>query len=516
MVDTLTEQQAAFIEGLRTTSAHACLRARAGTGKTTTLREAITQALPATANVLAVAFNKHIAQELGAKLPPNATCQTINSLGHRAWSKQIGRKLSLNQNKTYELVQQVAQEAGENSSLSRKEFGELMRLCDAARSAGMVPAKALGSPMAKPLIPDDQDMWERLAVAHDLDLQPKGEILSMAREVVRNSVYRAMHGEVDFIDQIYMPACFRCGLPRFSHILVDEAQDLGGLKHRLIEKLVGTKARLIIAGDNRQSIYGFAGAATDSLDRFTDAYDMDIYPLTQSFRCPQAVITEAQSLVPDFEPLDQAPEGKTYSCVEDGLSIHDLQQGDLILCRYNGPLVSTALLLIQNHIPAYMIGRDLGRGLKQLVNKLTNHQTTEIQQFFELLEQWRRTEIAKAHAKGDEDKIERTNDKDATINALIDAQIPDTDALLSRITHLFSRDSGKVALSTIHRIKGGEADRVIFLDHRKLPPERVVKSGDSEKLQQEYNLIYVAMTRARETLIYAASDNITRGEAAAA
>jgi ATP-dependent exoDNAse (exonuclease V) beta subunit len=50
---------------------------------------------------------------------------------------------------------------------------------------------------------------------------------------------------------------------RFAHILVDEFQDTNRLQLRLIEALRGPQARLMVVGDELQSIYGFRHADLD-------------------------------------------------------------------------------------------------------------------------------------------------------------------------------------------------------------------------------------------------------------
>lgn len=65
------------------------------------------------------------------------------------------------------------------------------------------------------------------------------------------------------------------------------------------------------------------------------------------------------------------------------------------------------------------------------------------------------------------------------------------------ILSLFSDTKASVWLSTIHRAKGLEANRVFFLKPSQVPHPKAVM--DWEKVQ-EMNCKYVALTRAIQTL----------------
>ena len=84
------EQEAVFQWFAQATPGNCVVRARAGTGKTTTIIEGITRAPEA--NILLAAFNKQIAEELQSRLTnPRAEAKTLHALGFsylkRNWSK---------------------------------------------------------------------------------------------------------------------------------------------------------------------------------------------------------------------------------------------------------------------------------------------------------------------------------------------------------------------------------------------------------------------------------------------
>ena len=77
-----------------------------------------------------------------------------------------------------------------------------------------------------------------------------------------------------------------------------------------------------------------------------------------------------------------------------------------------------------------------------------------------------------------------------------------TGELRSQLEALFTRTTGTILLSTIHRAKGLEWDVVLLLDSWRMPSKQALKAG-GEALQQEYNLQYVAETRTKQTLALA-------------
>jgi len=68
--------------------------------------------------------------------------------------------------------------------------------------------------------------------------------------------------------------------------------------------------------------------------------------------------------------------------------------------------------------------------------------------------------------------------------------------LIEEIEALFGQGGG-IKLSSVHRAKGLEAERVFLLDPHRMPSSRAEKDWE---LEQENNLIYVAYTRARRAL----------------
>jgi len=87
-----------------------------------------------------------------------------------------------------------------------------------------------------------------------------------------------------------------------------------------------------------------------------------------------------------------------------------------------------------------------------------------------------------------------------TLQAIASDHIKTTSSLISEIRRIFSEEEAPITLMTAHRSKGLEADRVFILDWEEHFPHPMAKTPDEKK--QEANLQYVAITRAKKTLVF--------------
>jgi superfamily I DNA/RNA helicase len=86
--------------------------------------------------------------------------------------------------------------------------------------------------------------------------------------------------------------------------MVDEAQDLSPLRQMFAYAMAGPRGRLVFVGDDRQAIYGFSGADTDSLTKIEQHLQAKRLYLTSTFRCGKAIVAKAKELVPDYEAAE--------------------------------------------------------------------------------------------------------------------------------------------------------------------------------------------------------------------
>ena len=84
---------------------------------------------------------------------------------------------------------------------------------------------------------------------------------------------------------------------------------------------------------------------------------------------------------------------------------------------------------------------------------------------------------------------------------MLEEAIYDLEQFKAKILNLFDdNDKNCVILSTIYRSKGDESNTVYILDSGQLP--YTGKNSNEAQQEQEKNLVYVAITRAKKTLYF--------------
>jgi len=179
---------------------------------------------------------------------------------------------------------------------------------------------------------------------------------------------------------------------------------------------------------------------------------------------------------------------------------------DVALCRNTKPLVEAAYSFFRVGRACRVEGRDIGEGLIQLATKWKR--ITTLGALSDKLDEYQLTETAKWTAKDNGFKVQVLEDKCETLRVIIEhlsaEGLTNVNDLVTHIKSMFGDtpegEKPKVfTLSTIHKSKGREWERVYIL-RRDLMPSKYAKQ--SWQLEQEYNLEYVAITRAKSELIW--------------
>lgn len=510
---TPTPEQARIVSSARDTKANLMVNAYAGCTKTSTL-EMIGRAMPQV-QALALAFNVKIKKELETRFPASYQVMTLNGLGHRAWGKALGKKIVLEEKKLGNLITRLSKEA--QLQLTGDQWSQVRQAVSTAMQWGLVPSKF----PQRGLVPDTPETWKDIFDSQMVE--PGDLLLDFTRSVLLESVKMGFAGTISFDDQIYLSTMFGGIFPRFSLVLVDEAQDLSPLNHIQLRKVSPLPSdRLIVVGDPKQAIYAFRGADSESMAKIRALKQEWIdLPLTMTFRCPRIVVSRQQDHVPGFTAWERNAEGKFLKLgmmeaqdEEEGkwtwkdIETHKTPgHGVAILCRNNAPLLSMAFKLIRQGTGVVMLGRDIGKGLVTLSKKILPLDTTPAPECAKLINQWLEHEVALAQANGKEEKIDGLQDRADCLHAVLEGSLcADAGKLRSALANLFSAEVGKVTLATGHKAKGLEWDTVIFLDPWRIPSKwarEAALDGDERQLIQENNLKYVIETRTKHTLILA-------------
>lgn len=479
-------QQAIFqwVQEHQSTPGALIVQAVAGSGKTTTIVKAAAF-IPEEDAAVFLAFNRSIADELASRLPRNIEAKTLNGIGYRICGKTFGRT-NVDANKT----RQIARELGCPFDYV-KTVSELVAK---AKAFGMVPPGIDG---VTGLYFSSDSGWTELAQRFQIDLGETPDLIMPWLDRVLSAGIRNT-ATLDYDDQMYLPVAYNLPAFKYDWVIVDEAQDLSPVQHALLRRILKTSGRLIAVGDARQAIYGFRGADSDSLFNLQKAFKADQLPLTVTYRCAAAIVREAQAYLPELEARPDAPEGAVLR--PESFPVRDFVKGDMVVCRNTAPVIKLAYKMINQQVPVNVQGRDIGVGLVALVQKLIGKGRTDIPVDFEhMLSDWMDREVEKALEKEDEAKADMIQDKGDSILAIFQLGTPKTIAEFAQeVDTIFAPGNG-ATLSTVHRSKGLEADRVFILEPS-LMPSKYAKTAEARK--QEDNLVYVAITRAKSTLVW--------------
>ncbi|MFJ4323429.1 UvrD-helicase domain-containing protein [Streptomyces tricolor] len=327
-----------------------------------------------------------------------------------------------------------------------------------------------------------------------------------------------------------------------SHVVIDEAQDLVGDRRDLVETLLDRFQRscgFTVVGDSAQGIYGFQIEDPKERAGETDRFfawlrasydDLVELELTQNFRARSAEARTALALGPRLQDLgdsagDQEAEATAlHSELRDRL--FDLPGlGDLsdeftlqalkaypfscaILTRDNRQALAVSQLLhehgVEHALKRSLRDRPVPYWVAELLRRAESSTLTE-DRFLELLggiplpagvepqRCWRSLRAA----------TRRTGrglvDVAAVGRLVAESRFPD---------ELADPETARLIVSTVHRAKGLEYDRVLLLS----PPSvaELRKAHEDLDVSAEARALYVAMTRAREDLYHVTGPDTAR------
>lgn len=485
-------QQQAFFDWCEEEDGSCVVEAVAGSGKTTTLLKALDHIR---GQVAILVYSKRLGEELKEKLSASgvnrdkAEAGTVHSFGNRAYRRAYP-KAQIERKKLDNLVMSAC------PKLDPEFHGMAIKLVSLAKQRAI---GVIGNI-------DDTHLWEDIAEHFDVFwsdkeiIVPQAEVIENAKALLRWS--NKQREVIDFDDMVYLPLLLQLKFWKYDVVMVDEAQDTNPARRELVKALVKPDGRVIAVGDRHQAIFGFTGADSDSLDLITNAFKCKQLPLTVTYRCPKAVVAFAQQWVSHIHAHNSAPEGVVSSSTwGQMITRKDLNGDTAILCRNTKPLVTAAFALIRAKVACRVEGRDIGQGLKKLVNRW---KVKSLSVLNERLDKMVDEQVKKYTEKKQDAKAQTLTDQVETIKVIIEQCLSEGKTTLTDaneyIDQLFADDvKGMLVLSTIHKSKGREWERVFWLDRNVTCPSKWAKQ-DWEK-GQEVNLMYVAATRAKHELI---------------
>lgn len=505
----LSQNQESVMNWVKNGIGNAVIQAVAGSGKTSTMIEAMSKMQ---GRILYLVFNKKNAVEAQSKITNPAVCvKTFHALGFGLLTSSRKGRYNLDSQKVYTIAKNLIGNEKEKYIL----LPFLSRLVSLAKISGV------GAVASKPF--GDNDTWSAIIDHHALSIPEKAgceddedcswtedDVIELAKRVLTISNQSINSNLIDFDDQIYAPIYL--GLKpstQYDWVVIDESQDTSDLRREVAQLHLAPTGRFIAVGDSRQAIYGFAGADHDSMDKIQSTMSAVSLPLSTCYRCAKNIVAHAQKWNPEIQPFEGQVDGivreMDWSSFASDFAQWNFSKADAILCRKNAPLASIAFQLLRKGIPCRIEGRNVADTIKALANRW---KVNDLSKLRDRVDAYKSKEMDKLTKKDQLHKSESLEDKCDTLVALIERCIEAGQTSKADLFNSIDKMFGDtpfgqlpecLVLSSVHRSKGMEWNRVFLLDRPQFMPSKAARK-DWQK-GQEQNLIYVGITRAKHELV---------------
>lgn len=467
------------------------IMAFAGTGKTTTL-EAYTRKRPQL-RFLYIAFNKSVQLEADQRFPANVTARTTHALAFRAKGFKYKDRL-VPGFKANQVMAALGLKKYEDARFAMDTLSQYLVSADPKVATYHIPITA--------------------RAFYKKNKQKMPDLVTLA-----NSLGRLMcdgsHPDIGMLHDGYLKLYQLSGpILDFDCILLDEAQDINPVTADLVfsqirpnliqsgqtrPEIDSKQASLILVGDNHQQIYSFRGAR-DSLKTF--AAGKTEY-LTQSFRFDKNVARVANMILHSFKK-----EKLTLSGTPLPRKAPWNPKAYTIIARTNASLFDKAVSLINTHRIGF-IGGVAGYRLHRLKDLYYLYEGSESRIMDPYYKSFGDFQALKTYAQVVEDFEILSQCK------LVEKYRSRLPGLVDRVMEKASppKETGngkkaEIYLATAHKAKGLEWDQVLMMDDFLDLIKDGVPIDPGGVDPDEFNLIYVAMTRAKRHLRFAKASDI--------
>lgn len=474
-------------------SGNAVIRAFAGSGKTATLI-ACMKLVPQKKKCLFLAFNKSVKEEIERKLVgyTNCTVKTVHGLGYSLLSGYTQNQTKVDEFKYLTFLKHNISAISTAQLSQKKDIDEycanIMQILEFSRMNLAQSKREVTNIATEYGIPHDND---------EVDVVLK--LMKWGKSNIQT---------VDFTDLVWLP--YELDITpkqnKYDWIFNDEAQDYSVAYVKLFNRCFKRGTRFVSCGDEFQSINQFAGASEEAFNTMINMPNTQVFDLPMSYRCDKAIIKEAKRFVPDIIARDNASIG----LIKYDSSLNEIKDGDLVLSRTNAALFKLYARLIKMGKGCYIKGNDDDKlKLVDIIQKYSQGEALgknfECDGLFPRLYDNMITERNKLADNGldilDAINTQKIQSKYDTISSLVTLSVgcETVTDLVKKINTVYSHSDNGICLSTIHKAKGLESDNVHIIC-RSVMPQKYAKT--KSEIQQEKNLIYVAITRAKHKLCY--------------
>jgi DNA helicase-2/ATP-dependent DNA helicase PcrA len=497
-----SEEQEIIFKEIENGKGNIMIQAVAGSGKTTTIIKSMDY-IKANKKILFLAFNKSVKNEIENRITKksNVNISTLHSLGFSLiMSNNRGRRFNIDTGikskysymlRDMEKSGALDEHFGDDYSEKMNYIEKVQKLIDYARLNLALDVNSLSN------------------IAHKYSIVPYHDEIELALKLITKGLKGQNFLNIDYVDMIFYPVFFRYNTNvKYDYVFLDEMQDSTKLTQEIIKKVINTNGKLIAVGDIGQTIYGFAGSDTESVENIKKLFNTKQLKLTTNYRCGKKIIDLAKKYVPDIRAYNEAPEGVI---IEEGKN--NMIEGNIgVLCRNAAPLVALFLENIAKGNKGYFIGKDILNGFTKTIDSTRKSKLGDI---VEALEKKKNDEISKLYKKGYKrnEALEHENvtyyiDVIALIIKIVEINnISTKKQLYSMLDHIINQQDYDLnnipkdipIYTTVHKAKGLEFDKVMIIHRDLFYKKDDLQQWESEQLD---NLHYVALTRAKNELIF--------------
>lgn len=292
----VTLEHEAIFSHVRAAKENLIIEAVAGAGKSSTVCQSMS-CLPVrdslcAPSVACITFSRPAADMLQTKLPKHIQSITFNALGHRALGRMFPESRRRRDWLDARKCAKILWDLGEKEN---PDFQNILRLVGLLKSVPVAPQGSIGEPRPLGSI---AALAQGFLSQHDLVFDEEREAIGLAQAVLQKS-NSLVERSIDFNDQLYLPVLLNAAFDEQDFVFVDECQDTNEIQLEILERLGRVGTFFCFVGDPWQAIYGFRGANTDSMDRIRSRFSCKTLPLSVSYRCPKAIVREAQKYMKD-------------------------------------------------------------------------------------------------------------------------------------------------------------------------------------------------------------------------
>lgn len=514
------------------------VKALAGTGKSTLI--CLLTEETSTSDIY-VAFNSSIAEEFSRKINnPKTKVKTLHSLGLAIMNSNLSESTSkggigsrntsssgatLDNFKIHKIIDELIYETFgkydkfEHKIFIKDNYVQLYNLC-------RLTCTNMSSDSEVEKLVEDYNLFVDYS-GNDFSSPLVSTMVTWLEQIDEKSIEEFKTSRViDFTDMLYITykklSSGEWKVPYYNYytnIYIDEAQDLSTIQLLMLKFIKRKGGRYIFVLDENQAIYSFAGGNAKSCALIPKLYaPIKEFDLPINYRCPTSHLAKVNR---DFgipiQPRLDAPIGSIKTIDKEEIKKY-VHAGDLVISRKNKWLSDVILDLAIHGIPIYMEDKEMVEQIKKLVSSQKAASLYELKNKLEKIIKKYNVQLEKI-VKKETEKAEEDTKKMIDVSDT-NSRIDNINFIKSILSYYSSQPQNKydkpddfikyidillntrmpsncVRVCSVHKAKGLEAPQTFVLNEAKVCTDR---RNSWEQNEQEKNLSYISITRAKENL----------------